>query len=503
MKKLFALVLALMLAFSGCGWEVEIVDPSEQIAELEKPETEKPSEENTVTEEFIEEIVLNFGAEKEADGTYRVAEPFSFYRNTGGYEDFQVIDQSANSLYGMGAMLGKEYLEEIYVSDLRYEVYNAETFEKMVHEYFGISGDVLKNTIHYNEFEELGGAGYYWLDGPYYIEEDPVLTVESFEQGVNILEIYLKVDYENNENDTRGILTVKLLADGRYNYLGYYAEKESSKEPEIVEPDFGEIPAAGTENEYGIEAEKIEYARKLIENYEEVKSDEKFVYRGEDRKIITAPLEKFIESVENNESGSVFGVLAGEPTLYYFELSFVPGGLMDFIWISPFDVFAAEFSEVYDNEIVCYFSDGEETSFSVRKTERFAGEKTEHSPEEDIPGMPVTIEAAKERAKAVLLSENGMSGYGERYGTGATLIREDYSASADEYVKSLEPKCEGIYEIGGKLYYLFYFYSGENSTGEGYYICAENIELILGINQADGGLMPIVYLANPGISIEK
>ena len=39
MKKLFALVLALMLVFSGCGWEVEFVDPSEQIAELEKPET--------------------------------------------------------------------------------------------------------------------------------------------------------------------------------------------------------------------------------------------------------------------------------------------------------------------------------------------------------------------------------------------------------------------------------------------------------------------------------
>ena len=70
MKKLFALVLALMLVLSGCGWEVEIVDPSEQVAELEKPETEKPSEENTVTEEFVEEIVLNFGAEKLGEGKY-------------------------------------------------------------------------------------------------------------------------------------------------------------------------------------------------------------------------------------------------------------------------------------------------------------------------------------------------------------------------------------------------------------------------------------------------
>ena len=50
MKKLLIILFALMLALSGCGWEVEIVDPSEQIAEPAKPETEKPSKENTVTE---------------------------------------------------------------------------------------------------------------------------------------------------------------------------------------------------------------------------------------------------------------------------------------------------------------------------------------------------------------------------------------------------------------------------------------------------------------------
>ena len=70
MKKLFIILFALMLVLSGCGREVKIVDPSEQIAELEKPETEKPSEENTVTEEFVEEIVLNFGAEKLGEGKY-------------------------------------------------------------------------------------------------------------------------------------------------------------------------------------------------------------------------------------------------------------------------------------------------------------------------------------------------------------------------------------------------------------------------------------------------
>lgn len=502
LKRSAVIILALIIvfSFSGCGWHVAIVDPTEQTAELEK------NENGEITYEFIEEIILNFGAEKEADGTYRVTEPFSFYRGTGKYEDFKIIDTSANSLYGMGAMLGKEYIKEIYVSDLKYDVYEAETFEKMVYEYFGISEDILKNTIHYNEFEELGGAGYYWLDGPYNIEEYPVVTVESFEENLNTVDIYLTVDYENDAEDKSGKLTVELFEDGGYRYISYVAEKNYIEETDIPEPDWGEPPTAGTKNEYGIEAEKIEYARKLINNYEEAKSDEKFVYMGKDKKIVIAPVENLLESVEKNESGNVFGILSSSPSPYYFELSFEPGGIIEFVWISPYNVFAAEFSEVYDNEIFCYFTDGEGNSFSIRKTERFEGEELKFSPEQDIPGMPVTLEAAKERAKAVFLSEDGMSalfGYGNRYGDGGTVIREDYSESASDYVKSLEPKCKGIYEIDGKLYYKFYFYSGENSTGEGYYVCAENAELIFGINQVDGGLLPVAYLTEPRIILQN
>ncbi len=234
MKKLFIILFALILMLSGCGWNIEIVDPTEQTSELKKTELEEKEEPGEITEGFIEEIVLNFGAEKEADGTYRVKELFSFYRNTGGYEDFQVIDESANFLYGMGAMLGKEYIEEIYVSDLRYEVYNAETFENIVYKYFGISADVLKNTIHYNEFEELGGTGYYWLQGPYYLEEDPCVTLENFEENADSLIINLKIDYKK-EADVSGVLTVKLLPEGGYNYISYASEKIEGTEPKKVE----------------------------------------------------------------------------------------------------------------------------------------------------------------------------------------------------------------------------------------------------------------------------
>ncbi|MBR2640137.1 MAG: hypothetical protein IKD39_06175 [Oscillospiraceae bacterium] len=65
MKKLFALVLVLALLLSGCGWSVEIVDPREDNASIEKePETEG------ISEDLVEEIVLAFGAEKLEDGTF-------------------------------------------------------------------------------------------------------------------------------------------------------------------------------------------------------------------------------------------------------------------------------------------------------------------------------------------------------------------------------------------------------------------------------------------------
>lgn len=230
MKKILIILLALAICFSGC-WNVEIVDPREETVSLEKePETEE------ISEEFVEEIILNFGAEKESDGTYRVVEPFSFYFGTGDYEDFKIVDTSANSLYGMGAMLGKEYIKEIYVSDLKYDVYEAETFENMVYKYFGISEEVLKNTIHYNEFEELGEAGYYWLDGPYYIDENPSVKLLGFEKIENLIYIYLTVDYNDDSQDKSRNLIIKLLPDGGYNYVSYvsYKTKDEYPEPEKV-----------------------------------------------------------------------------------------------------------------------------------------------------------------------------------------------------------------------------------------------------------------------------
>ena len=65
MKKILVIILALAICFSGCGWNVEIVDPREETVSLEKePEAEE------ISEDFIEKIILDFGAVKKEDGTF-------------------------------------------------------------------------------------------------------------------------------------------------------------------------------------------------------------------------------------------------------------------------------------------------------------------------------------------------------------------------------------------------------------------------------------------------
>ena len=66
MKKLFALVLIFALLLSGCGkTEEHVVEPNEEPSEIENSETEE------ISEEFVEEIIINFGAEKLEEQVYK------------------------------------------------------------------------------------------------------------------------------------------------------------------------------------------------------------------------------------------------------------------------------------------------------------------------------------------------------------------------------------------------------------------------------------------------
>ena len=121
--------------------------------------------------------------------------------------------------------------------------------------------------------------------------------------------------------------------------------------------------------------------------------------------------------------------------------------------------------------------------------------------------MPVTLSEAKEKAKRTMLSGTGYAELTKDketvlYGSYGSVLTEDYSEYADEYYINLEPKCEGIFDISGKPYYLIYFYEGENFVGEGYYVCADESEVVFGVSMVDGNLVPIAYPAKPRVSLK-
>lgn len=258
---------------------------------------------------------------------------------------------------------------------------------------------------------------------------------------------------------------------------------------------------------YGISEEKISYAEKLIENSEEASLDENFVSHGEDGKIKTEPVEKLIEAIEKNESYSIFGILAGNAEPFYFELSFEPGKLIKFTRISKYLVAAAEFSIIYDNENFYHFTNSEGVSFSLIKTKRFPEDKLEFSANLDVPEMPVTLEAAKEKATEIQLCSDGYTKvfgnlYQKNYGSNGKVFSEDYSEFADDYSKNLVPECDGVFDIEGKPYYRIIFCENGIHVGGTYYICAENSELVFAGSEVDGSLIALAISQNPRVLIE-
>lgn len=195
-----------------------------------------------------------------------------------------------------------------------------------------------------------------------------------------------------------------------------------------------------------------------------------------------------------------------EPLYLYFELSYEPGGMIEYTMISEHRVAKEKFSEVYDTEAFYSFRNGEK-AFSLPKVELWPGEQLKFSPLFDVPDMPVTLYDAKKIAREAMLSFYGHSKVYEKDvwkffdSKGITLLK-DCSEYADEYFKNLEPICEGIFDVAGKPHYLIYFYEGENFVGEGYYVCADESEVVFGVSMVDGNLVPIAYPAKPRVSLK-
>ncbi len=236
---------------------------------------------------------------------------------------------------------------------------------------------------------------------------------------------------------------------------------------------------------FGFEREEVESALEILRNGT-AKDDETFVLSG-DETIRYELIEEFISAVEKNEEAFVHGIMTGHTMPYYFELSYEPGGMIEYSMISEHLVSKSEFSEIYDTEAFYSFRN-EEKTFSVPKVELWPGEQLKFSPLLDVPDMPVTLNDAKKIATEVMFK--------------SCLANDEYEFT-EEYLNSLEPKCEGVFDVAGKPHYLIYFYEGENFVGEGYYVCADESEIVFGVSMADGRLMPVAPNSKPRIVLEK
>ncbi|MBQ5897081.1 MAG: membrane lipoprotein lipid attachment site-containing protein [Oscillospiraceae bacterium] len=278
-------------------------------------------------------------------------------------------------------------------------------------------------------------------------------------------------------------------------------EEEPKEEPVEEVPE--EEPETGDE-----ENDEADYVRAVLEDLGIDKDTKELVISGNSGTDRIELIDSFVASVEKNEAAEVCGMMYGYTMPYYFELSFEPGGMIKHTQISKaLGNRIQEFSDIYEYEKFFCFTNEDGEKFSLLREDIYEREELKFSPEQDVPGMPVTLSEAKEKAKRTMLSGTGYAELTKDketvlYGSYGSVLTEDYSEYADEYYINLEPKCEGIFDVAGKPHYLIYFYEGENFVGEGYYVCADESEVVFGVSMVDGNLVPIAYPAKPRVSLK-
>lgn len=210
MKKVFIIFLALAIFLSGC-WNVEIVDPREETVSLEKePETEE------ISKDFIEKIILDFGAVKNEDGTF-ISDKTSGFLFENIFED---ASQLETKYYFFWAT---EKFTQKYNGDLtQFESphgigysFPAEEFEEIIGTYFGTTPEKLREDgiFYCSEHDAYCSPGATGFGAQY--------DVEILSHTKNGNELSIRLSVENN------ILCLKVLLteNGGYRFLSYLSEK--------------------------------------------------------------------------------------------------------------------------------------------------------------------------------------------------------------------------------------------------------------------------------------
>lgn len=218
MKRILVIILALAICFSGCGWNVEIVDPREETISLEKePEAEE------ISEDFIEKIILDFGAVKKEDGTFESEKIGGFL-----YDMYFEKAYSLETKYYFYWATGK-FVEKYSDYSTRFASphgigysFPAEEFEELIEGYFGVNPERLREDTSFYDGTHNAycspGASIGGFGSQYEIK---ILSHTKIEDE---LVIYLSV------GGAPCYLNVLLTENGGYRFLSYLPEK--IEEPE-------------------------------------------------------------------------------------------------------------------------------------------------------------------------------------------------------------------------------------------------------------------------------
>ncbi len=228
MKKIFAFLLALIMIFSlcACGNEKPQNEiPEDEIIEKESEliEPEEPEEPEQAKDELYREMLLNFGAAEQEDGSIRANKTASLYNMTQGFEDGTKLEGND---YFCWAMF---YFNREYSYEERLELftgagenmgwaYPSEYYEPAVYKYFGVPAETLRQLEYYNAEKD-----YYHMGGGGGIGDVPDITVNSIDDNGEKVVFHLTLDYQIGD-DCDMALTVKILPDGTYNYASYLPE---------------------------------------------------------------------------------------------------------------------------------------------------------------------------------------------------------------------------------------------------------------------------------------
>ena len=210
MKKLFIILFALIICLSGCGWNIKIVDPREETVSLEKePETEE------ISKDFIEKIILDFGAVKNEDGTF-ISDKTSGFLFENIFED---ASQLETKYYFFWAT---EKFTQKYNGDLtQFESphgigysFPAEEFEEIIGTYFGTTPEKLREDgiFYCSEHDAYCSPGATGFGAQY--------DVEILSHTKNDKELSIRLLVGNNVN----CLKVLLTENGGYRFLSYLPE---------------------------------------------------------------------------------------------------------------------------------------------------------------------------------------------------------------------------------------------------------------------------------------